>query len=106
MFIKKLIIILILSSVTTIFADDLIVDKNSRSQYQTDNLLRFDPFDSNNIFESNYFSTTATNDTIDVSNKGIVLGSTFTQEVWIFTNQKGNRHQLLRRFEKHSRRSN
>ncbi|SVA77465.1 uncharacterized protein METZ01_LOCUS398920, partial [marine metagenome] len=35
MILKKLIIILILSSVTTVFADDLIVDKNSRSQYQT-----------------------------------------------------------------------
>ncbi|SVC13547.1 uncharacterized protein METZ01_LOCUS266401, partial [marine metagenome] len=56
MILKKLIIILILSSVTTVFADDLIVDKNSRSQYQTDNFLRFDPFDSNNIFEDNYFS--------------------------------------------------
>ena len=67
---KKLIIFLILSSVTTVFADDLIVDKSSHSQYQTENLLRFDPFDSNNIFEDNYFSAKLTNDTIDVSNKG------------------------------------
>ena len=95
MFIKKLIIILILSSVTTVFADDLIVDKSSHSQYQTENLLRFDPFDSNNIFEDNYFSAKLTNDTIDVSNKGIVLGSTFTQEVWISPSQKGKKDQLL-----------
>jgi len=95
MFIKKLITFLILSSVTTVFADDLIVDKNSRSQYQTENLLRFDPFDSNNIFEDNYFSAKLTNDTIDVSNKGIVLGSTFTQEVWISPSQKGKKDQLL-----------
>ena len=87
-------IILVLSA-SSLFADDLIVDKNSLSQYQTDNLLRFDPFDSNNIFDDNYFSNKLTNDTIDVSNKGIVLGSTFTQEVWIFTNQKGYKDQLL-----------
>ena len=87
-------IILVLSA-SSLFADDLIVDKNSRSQYQTENLLRFDPFDSNNIFDDNYFSNKLTNDTIDVSNKGIVLGSTFTQEVWIFTNQKGYKDQLL-----------
>ena len=45
MFIKKLIIILILSSVTTIFADDLIVDKNSINQYERDNYVLFDAFD-------------------------------------------------------------
>jgi len=95
MILKKLIIILFLSSVTTVFADDLIVDKSSHSQYQTENLLRFDPFDSNNIFEDNYFSAKLTNDTIDVSNKGIVLGSTFTQEVWISPSQKGKKDQLL-----------
>ena len=73
-----------------LIAGDLIVDKNALTQYQTDNYLRFDPFDFDNIFESTYFSSKITNDTIDVSNKGIVLGSTFTQEARIFTNQKGN----------------
>ena len=87
--------IILALSLSILFADDLIVDKNSRSQYQTETLLRFDPFDSNNIFDDNYFSNKLTNDTIDVSNKGIVLGSTFTQEVWIFTNQKGYKDQLL-----------
>ena len=41
---KSLFITLLLSSVF-LMADDLIVDKNSRSQYQTDNYyLQFDPF--------------------------------------------------------------
>lgn len=87
---KSLFITLLLSSVFLI-ADDLIVDKNAISQYQTDNFLRFNPFDSNNIFESSYFASKITNDTIDVSNKGIVLVENFTQEVWIFTNQKGKK---------------
>jgi len=87
MILKKLIIILILSSVTTVFADDLIVDKNSRSQYQTDNFLRFDPFDFNNQTPHN--SGWVTPDTIDLSNKAVTLGSTFTQEVWIFSDQNG-----------------
>ena len=91
---KSLFITLFFSSVFLI-ADDLIVDKNAMSQYQTDNFLRFNPFDSNNIFESSYFASKITNDTIDVSNKGIVLAENFTQEVWIFTNQKGKKDQLL-----------
>ena len=78
-----------------LIAGDLIVDKNALTQYQTDNYLRFDPFDFDNIFESTYFSSKITNDTIDVSNKGIVLGSAFTQEARIFTNQKGKKDQLL-----------
>ena len=34
-----------------LIAGDLIVDKNALTQYQTDNYLRFDPFDFDNIFE-------------------------------------------------------
>ena len=87
MILKKLIIILILSSGTTVFADDLIVDKNSRSQYQTDNFLRFDPFNLNNqINDRNGFLTP---DTIDLSNKAVTLGSAFTQEARIFSDQRG-----------------
>ncbi len=77
MILKKLIIILILSSVTTVFADDLIVDKNSRSQYQTDNFLRFDPFYN---YKKIISVTGFTPDSIDLSNKAVTLGSTFTQE--------------------------
>ncbi|SVC96750.1 uncharacterized protein METZ01_LOCUS349604, partial [marine metagenome] len=72
MILKKLIIILILSSVTTVFADDLIVDKNSRSQYQTDNFLRFDPF----YYYKKIISVMGlTPDTVDLSNKAVTLGS-------------------------------
>ena len=92
MILKKLIIILILSSVTTVFADDLIVDKNSRSQYQTDNFLRFDPFKWNNQI---YSTTGWTPDSIDLSNKAVTLGSTFTQEAWIFPGQKGLKRQEI-----------
>ena len=92
---KKSLFITLLFSSALLIADDLIVDKNAISQYQTDNFLRFNPFDSNNIFESSYFASKITNDTIDVSNKGIVLAENFTQEVWIFTNQKGKKDQLL-----------
>ena len=87
-------LILVFSPILLI-GGDLIVDKNALTQYQTDNYLRFDPFDFNNIFESTYFASKITNDTIDVSNKGIVLGSTFTQEARIFINQKGKKDQLL-----------
>ena len=92
---KKSLFITLFFSSALLIADDLIVDKNAISQYQTDNFLRFNPFDSNNIFESSYFASKITNDTIDVSNKGIVLVENFTQEVWIFTNQKGKKDQLL-----------
>ena len=92
MILKKLIIILILSSVTTVFADDLIVDKNSRSQYQTDNFLRFDPFYN---YKKIISVTGFTPDSIDLSNKAVTLGSTFTQEAWIFPGQKGLKRQEI-----------
>ncbi|MBH31265.1 MAG: laminin G [Candidatus Marinimicrobia bacterium] len=89
------IILISIFSPVLLMAGDLVLDKNALSQYQTDNFLRFDPFDFDNIFESTYFSSKITNDTIDVSNKGIILGSTFTQELRIFTSQKGKKDQLL-----------
>jgi len=82
--------IILLLSVSILFADDLIVDKSSISQYQTDNFLRFDFFDGNNTFSAN---PSATPDTIDISSKAIVLGSTFTQEALIYSDQKGNSSQ-------------
>ena len=63
------------------------MDKNALSQYQTDNFLRFDPFNFNNQTPHN--SGWITPDTIDLSNKAVTLGSTFTQEVWIFSDQNG-----------------
>ena len=84
---KKSFFITILLLPVFLFADDLIVDKSSISQYQTDNFLRFDFFDGNNTFIANPSNTP---DTIDISSKAIVLGSTFTQEAWIYSDQKGN----------------
>ncbi|SVC85831.1 uncharacterized protein METZ01_LOCUS338685, partial [marine metagenome] len=34
-----------------LIGSELIVDNKALSQYQTDNYLRFDPFDFDNIFE-------------------------------------------------------
>ena len=63
------------------------MDKNALSQYQTDNFLRFDPFNLNDqIINTGGWVTP---DTIDLSNKAVTLGSTFTQEVWIFSDQNG-----------------
>ena len=84
---KKSFFITILLLPVFLFADDLIVDKSSISQYVADNFLRFDPFDGNNTFSGN---PSATPDTIDISSKAIVLGSTFTQEAWIYSDQKGD----------------
>ena len=96
MILKKLIIILILSSVTTVFADDLIVDKNAMSQYQRDNYyLQFDPFKYDLHFEGGSETREKTPDNIDLSDKAVVLGNSFTQEVWIKPLQKGNRIQEI-----------
>ena len=89
---KKSFFITILLLPVYLFADDLIVDKTSRSQYLTDNFLRFDFFDGNNTFSAN---PSATPDTIDISSKAIVLGSTFTQEAWIYSDQRGNSYQEI-----------
>ena len=83
--------IILLLSVSILFADDLIVDKSSSPQYLTDNFLRFDSFDWNNTFTNGI----ATPDTIDISSKAIILGSTFTQEAWIYSDQKGNTTQNI-----------
>jgi len=97
---KKLIIILILSSVTTVFADDLIVDKNAMSQYQKDNYyLQFDLFGFNNSWKNVAYGGKSgipwTPDYIDLSDKAVVLGNSFTQEVWIKPLHKGNSTQVI-----------
>ena len=62
------------------------MDKSSLSQYQLDNFLRFDPF----YYYKKIISVTGfTPDTVDLSNKAVTLGSAFTQEVWIFSDQRG-----------------
>ncbi len=69
-------------------ADDLIVDQNSLSQYQEDNYLLFDVFDVYNehlwrsyVWPHGYYKNT---DVIDLSDNAPVLGSQFTQEVWVY----------------------
>jgi len=79
-----------------LFADDLIVDKNAISQYQTDNYyLQFDPFKYDLHFEGGSETREKTPDNIDLSDKAVVLGNSFTQEVWIKPLQKGNRIQEI-----------
>ena len=87
---NKLFIYIILSSITIVFADDLIVDKTTLIKYQKDNFLRFDSFDVNKEEKNFIANPGATPDTIDISSKAIILGSTFTQEAWIYSDQKGN----------------
>ena len=76
MIMKKLIIFLLLSSVTTVFADDLIVDKKALSQYKTDDHLLFDAYNSNSDKECC--------DEVDLSDNAPILGPQFTQEAWIW----------------------
>ena len=83
-------LVFVLFSTSILLADDLIVDKSSLSQYQSDNFLRFDPF----YYYKKVISVTGfTPDTVDLSNKAVTLGSAFTQEAWIFPDQKGIRKQ-------------
>ena len=83
MILKKLIIILILSSVTTVFADDLIVDKNAMSQYQRDNYVKFDRFD----FHGGHwgYKKLFPSDRIYLPQAFPVLGTTFTLEAWVYS---------------------
>ena len=69
-------------------ADDLIVDQNSLFQYQENNYLLFDVFDVHNehlwrsyVWPHGYYKNT---DVIDLSDNAPVLGSQFTQEVWVY----------------------
>ena len=93
---KKLLFITLLFSSALLIADDLIVDKNAISQYQTDNYyLQFDPFKYDLHFEGGSETREKTPDNIDLSDKAVVLGNSFTQEVWIKPLQKGNRIQEI-----------
>ena len=75
---KKLFAILLSSAF--LIADDLIVDKSSISQYQTNNFLLFDNYESDNTLNGMGMYS----DTIDISTKAIILGSSFSQEAWIY----------------------
>ncbi len=88
--INKKIFAIMLSSAFLI-ADDLIVDKTSISQYLTNNFLLFDNYASDNTLNGMGMYS----DTIDISTKAIILGSSFSQEAWIFSDQKGAKEQII-----------
>ena len=68
-----------------LIADDVIIDQSSLSQYQTDNCARFDEFDFDGTkFGYNASTGNATPDRIDLTDNPIILGETYTQEVWIY----------------------
>ncbi|MDP6202521.1 MAG: hypothetical protein QF616_09890, partial [Candidatus Marinimicrobia bacterium] len=86
---KKLIIFLILSSVTTVFADDLIVDKNSLNQYEQDNYAHFNSFN----FHGEYQGSNANippkpiyiSDRINLPETIPILGNQFTIEAMVYS---------------------
>jgi hypothetical protein len=92
MIMKKLIIFLILSSVTTVFADDLIVDKKALSQYKTDDHLLFDAYNSSNDAPGR---SPKMSDEVDLSDNAPILGPQFTQEAWIWADDKGGQHRKI-----------
>ena len=70
------------------------------SQYQKDNYyLQFDLFGFNNSFKNEAYGGKSgipyTPDYIDLSDKAVVLGNSFTQEVWIKPLHKGKDIQVI-----------
>ena len=79
-----------------LMAGDLVVDKNAFSEYQRDNYyLKFDPFKYDLHYEGGSETRETTPDNIDLSDNAVILGNSFTQEVWIKPLQKGNRVQEI-----------
>ena len=71
-------------------ADDIIVDQSSLSQYQIDKCVRFDEFDfDDNKFVWNTVTGNYTPDRIDLTGDPIILGESYTQEVWIYRRAGG-----------------
>jgi len=65
----------------------LYVDKSALSQYQTDDYLLIDPYDSNSDFCGNIRPPRGVPDNcdeVDLGDSGPILGSQFTQEAWIW----------------------
>ena len=63
-----------------LIADDIIVNQGSLSQYQTDNCAQFDMFD----FDGQEHNKNNTNERILLANDPVILGESYTQEVWIY----------------------
>jgi len=69
----------------------LYVDKSALSQYQTDDYLLIDPYDSNSDFCGNIRPPRGVPDNcdeVDLGDSGPILGSQFTQEAWIWPDKK------------------
>ena len=86
--VKKNIIVLLplILIVSYVNADDLIVDKKALSQYKTDDHLLLDVFNAN----SDKMGSKHGNDEVDLSDNAPILGPHFTQEAWIWADDKGD----------------
>ena len=84
---KKSLFITLLFSSALLIADDLIVDKKALSQYKTDDHLLFDSYNSN--------SDKKCCDEVDLSDNAPILGAQFTQEAWIWADDKGGQHRKI-----------
>ena len=87
MIMKKSLFITLLFSSALLIADDLIVDKKALSQYKTDDHLLFDAYNSN--------SNKKCCDEVDLSDNAPILGAQFTQEAWIWADDKGAQHRKI-----------
>ena len=66
---------------------DLIVDQSALSQYEMDDYLLFDAYNSNNKKQCC--------DEVDLSDNAPILGSHFTQEAWIWADDTGGQHRKI-----------
>ena len=73
-----------------LIADDVIVDQGSLSQYQTDNCARFNMLD----FDGENYNPN-TPDFISLWADQVILGESYTQEVWIYKIQEGSNVQKI-----------
>ena len=73
-----------------LIADDVIVDQSSLSQYQTDNCAKFNWLD----FEGEDYRP-STPDFISLWADQVILGESYTQEVWIYKIQEGSNVQKI-----------
>ena len=83
---KKSLFITLLFSSALLIADDLIVDKKALSQYKTDDHLLFYVFNAN----CEKMGSKHGNDEVDLSDNAPILGPQFTQEAWIWADDKGD----------------
>ena len=89
---KKSLFITLLFSSALLIADDLIVDKKALSQYKTDDHLLFDAYNSNNDAPGR---SPKMSDEVDLSDNAPILGPQFTQEAWIWADDKGQDRKIM-----------